>query len=242
MAISDQMAGYLPSLGGFKTGSLLFLGIIFLLVSLLFLIWLIVWLGQFKIRVDVEERRGKNLIEYSTRGGIVLNKKKNIKEFALWRTRYNPVGMIRGAIPSNDMFRITGKGKNILRAYKDSVDTFKVIPPFNEDEVLPPVDLDWYNWAGQSLKGLAPRYRNDKGMFKENAGLIAFGGVLFVFLAIVILGMGKWVDGTEQLASAASSVEQTTANLVKIQSGAQGVQVIEGAKGNIVDRNDGGGG
>lgn len=229
------IGSFLPSASSIKLGGLLFVGFIGFIIILAVIFGVMLYLGRFRLKIEVEEKRGKGQVQYTTRGGIVKNRKTGVKELVIWRHKNNPAHSLRSGVPDWDLFRTDLKGKRVLRIYKDSVDTFKIIPPVNEEDAGKPVDLDWYNWASQSLKGNAERYRNDRGILRENAGIIGLFGVIFLVMVIVIVGFSKWEEGTGNLAATAAQVAETSQNLKEVSGGFRGVQYIEDTTPNVQD-------
>jgi len=87
----------------------------------------VMWLSRYRMMIFVEERRGNSVIEYLTRGGIIVNNKSGVKELVVWRGKWNWNLPLRSEVPDNKYFRINSKGAKFLRIIKDSVDTFKVV-------------------------------------------------------------------------------------------------------------------
>jgi len=86
--------------------------------------------------------------------------------------------------------------------------------------------LDWYNWASQTLKGMSPRFRNDVGFLRENAGIVGLGMISFIFVVMIIVGFQKWEDGTANLKATAASNAQSVGYITNAQIAAGGVQVV----------------
>lgn len=250
---------------GLSKDAILGSGIVFVVVvvvgiTTLAILWLMLYMSKFNVTVTVEERRGNSIVEYTTRGGIFVNTKSKVKEFVVWRGKWNWGSPLRGQVPENHYFRMTSRGRRILRIFKDNTDTYKILPPqkksfyskiFGKTDLIPPikpgtqthpefipipnvefrdlakpVDLDWMNWATQTLRGYAPRFRNDTGFLKENAGVVGLMGVIFLLAVIVIVGFQKWEEGSGNLASAAASNAAATQSIVNANLQMVGIQTI----------------
>lgn len=247
---------------GILGGGIVFIVVVVVGLIALGILWLMMYMSKFNVVVSVEERRGNSIVEYITRGGIFVNRKSKVKEFVVWRGKWQWNSPLRGAVPENSFFRMTSRGRRILRIFKDNIDTYKVLPPQKKtfydrifgktNNIIPPikpgtpthpdfipvpniefkelekpVDLDWMNWATQTLRGYAPRFRNDTGFLKENAGLVGLFGVIFLMTVFVIVGFQKWEDGSGNLAAAAASNAVATQKIVDANLQMVGIQTIQ---------------
>ncbi len=110
-------------------GGMVFIFVIIFGLIAVAIIWAMIYLSRFNVIVTAEERRGNSVVEYTTRGGILINPKTGVKEFVIWRRKWAWASPIRGAVPNHEHFRMTSTGKRILRIFKDDIDTYKVLPP-----------------------------------------------------------------------------------------------------------------
>lgn len=230
MAITDGFSEQLSSIGGgFLNSAYTLVLIIIFGIILVGFVMLIMYLLRYPIRVDVETRYGNNVVEYTTRGGIIKDRKSGVKKFVVWRTNTNPFQPWEGALPSHKDMRQSVKGKRRVRIFKDTEDGFKIIPPLDEEVMKEkPIDMDWLSWGSMTLMGKAERYRKDPNFMEKYGTLLGFGMVAVVMIFIVIFGFQENTKTTEQIAKIAEANAETAKSMERVNFGLSGKQIIEG--------------
>jgi hypothetical protein len=233
----------LPSLGG-NTLLIFVFGLVGL-VALAIAGGFWAWMRTYNITVDVVEIRGSNTIEYTTRAGI--QEGEGGKKLEIWRENTNPMNRIEGPVPDNKDYRMTEDGKTKLRVLKTGVDTFKIIPPANDQDIDQMItkDLEWLDWGTQTLRSIAPRFRNQDNWLRENAGLVGLGLVVVMLMFLGVFGINKYADIGNDFAKVSDNIAEAEKERAKVVSvlydEAEGQTLQDLAEPNSTNTGGGGG-
>ncbi len=206
-------------------------------IGVLLLIWIVIYFYgiKFSRHVVIRERIGNDTSVYTTRAGIIDNKKRNRQELLILKTKLNPFKFWTLPLQPDRIYHKTQKGKKFLEFYKvgELPTDLKPIPPINPMTLdFKPTDVKIFDWVTQGLEKDARETRNLPDKYAKWAQI----GVPIMFVSALVFGFIYGLDTVKDLQRTnlliAGELSSWGDRVVAVEEARAGIQNIEPAEGD----------